>query len=162
VFHNRPKVPEGPKYHTLQLPSEGNRIYRFENREQGRTKADEVIIVPRSQQDTIRAWLAHRLEMDNHGDGDPLFVSLSNRSWGQRLATRSIRVMVKACYKVAGVVGNAKTTHSLRHSAIANASRRGASPMQVQAMARHASFDTTLGYSHETARLDNPAEDLIH
>lgn len=60
------------------------------------------------------------------------------------------------------MVGNAKTTHSLRHSAITNAIRRGASPMQVQAMARHASFDTTLGYYHEVSRLDDPAEDLIH
>jgi hypothetical protein len=28
-------------------------------------------------------------------------------------------------------------------------------------MARHASFDTTLGYIHEVNRLDAPAEDLI-
>ena len=46
-------------------------------------------------------------------------------------------------------------------SAITNAIRRGASPLQVQAMARHGSFDTTLGYYHEVSRLDNPAEDLI-
>ena len=97
-----------------------------------------------------------------HGDDDALFISLSNRSRGQRLATRSIRAMVKARFKQADVVGNRKSTHSLRHSAITNAIRRGASPMQVQAMARHASFDTTLGYYHETARVDDPAEDLIH
>jgi hypothetical protein len=33
--------------------------------------------------------------------------------------------------------------------------------MQVQAMARHASFDTTLGYYHEVSRLDDPAEDRV-
>jgi len=38
--------------------------------------------------------------------------------------------------------------------------RRGASPLQVQSMARHASFDTTLGYYHEVSRVDDPAEDL--
>jgi len=58
-------------------------------------------------------------------------------------------------------VGDNKTTHSLRHSAITNAIRNGASPMQVQAMARHSSFDTTLNYVHEVDRIDNPAEDLI-
>jgi hypothetical protein len=33
--------------------------------------------------------------------------------------------------------------------------------MAVQAMARHQSFDTTLGYYHELSRTDHPAEDLI-
>jgi integrase/recombinase XerC/integrase/recombinase XerD len=58
-------------------------------------------------------------------------------------------------------VGEQKTGHSVRHSAITNAIRNGASPMQVQAMARHASFDTTLGYYHEVSRLDDPAEDRV-
>ena len=69
--------------------------------------------------------------------------------------------MVKSRYHQAGVVGNRKTTHSLRHSAITNAIRHGATPMQVQAMARHSSFDTTLGYFHAEARTANPAEDFI-
>ena len=77
------------------------------------------------------------------------------------MALRSIRDMVKRYYGNAGVVGNKKSTHSLRHSAITNAICKGASPMQVQAMARHQSFDTTLNYYHEVARLDNPAEDVI-
>lgn len=46
-------------------------------------------------------------------------------------------------------------------SAITNAIRNGASPMQVQAMARHASFDTILGYYYEVNRIDNPAEGFI-
>ncbi|RLC75123.1 MAG: hypothetical protein DRI81_12630 [Chloroflexi bacterium] len=95
------------------------------------------------------------------GDDAPLFVSLSNRTRGNRLTTRAIRAIVKDRYAQAGVVGNRKTTHSLRHSAITNAIRRGATPMQVQAMARHSSFDTTLGYFHQEARTANPAEDFI-
>jgi integrase/recombinase XerD len=59
------------------------------------------------------------------------------------------------------VVGNRKSTHSLRHSAITNAIRHGATPMQVQAMARHQSFGTTLGYFHQEARTANSAEDFI-
>jgi site-specific recombinase XerD len=54
---------------------------------------------------------------------------------------------------MAGVGGEAKTTHSLRHSAITNAIRNGAEPMQVKAMARHTSFDTTLGYIHGELRI---------
>lgn len=30
--------------------------------------------------------------------------------------------------------------------------------MQVQSMARHSSFDTTLGYYHEEARTSDPAQ----
>lgn len=121
----------------------------------------DVAIIPRDQEPVIRAWLAHRLTFAEHGSGDPLFVSLSNRTRGQRLSTRSIREMVKERYRAAGVAGERKTTHSLRHSAITNAIRRKASPMQVQAMARHQSYDTTLGYYHETARTADPAEDYI-
>ncbi len=69
--------------------------------------------------------------------------------------------MVKDRFHLAGVVNGGKTTHSLRHSAISNAIRNGAEPLQVQAMARHQSFDTTLGYYHEVSRTESPAEDLI-
>jgi site-specific recombinase XerD len=129
----------------------------------GHTEADEFVVIPLSQEPLIRAWLKHRKTFAAHGLGDPLFISLSNRTRGQRLALRSIRGMIKRRYQQAGVVDNGKrkTTHSLRHSAITNAIRRGATPLQVQGMARHQSFDTTLGYYHETGRLDNPAEDLI-
>lgn len=69
--------------------------------------------------------------------------------------------MIKARYRQAGVAGNRKTSHSLRHSAITNAIRHGGTPLQVQALAGHASFDTTLAYFHGEARTANPAEDLI-
>jgi len=124
----------------------------------GRTETDEIVIVPRNQETVIRAWLAERARL---GDGDALFVSLSNQSYGGRLSTRAIRKLVTDRYKQAGIVYESKTTHSLRHSAITSAIRNGATPLQVQAMARHASFDTTLAYIHEVNRLDNPAEDLI-
>ena len=92
---------------------------------------------------------------------DPLFVSLSNRTRGQRLSTRGIRQVVARRFQEAGVVGERKSAHSLRHSAITSAIRHGAEPIQVQAMARHSSFDTTLGYYHEVARTEEPAEDFV-
>jgi len=128
----------------------------------GRIDKDEYVIIPMRAEGTIRAWLAHRTTFKKSGADDPLFISLSNRSRGTRLALRSIRHLVKRHYREAGVAGSTKTTHSLRHSAITNAIRNGGTPMQVQSMARHASFDTTLGYFHEVSRLDAPAEDLIN
>ena len=127
----------------------------------GHTEKDAFVVLPRDQEAPVRAWLKQRRAFAKHGKAAPLFVSLSRRNRGQRLSLRGIRGMVKDHYHAAGVVGDAKTTHSLRHSAITSAIRGGASPMQVQAMARHASFDTTLGYYHEVGRVDNPAEDAI-
>ena len=71
--------------------------------------------------------------------------------------------MVKARFREAGVAGDdrRKTAHSLRHGAITSAIRNGAAPLQVQAMAGHGSFDTTLGYYHEVERTTSPAEDLV-
>ena len=142
------------------LKTQGDRLV-LEVQGKGRAEADEVVVIPPGQEAVIREWVAHRMTFADHSDGDPLFVSLSNRTRGQRLVTRSIRAMVKSRYQLAGVVGNRKTTHSLRHSAITNAIRHGATPMQVQAMARHSSFDTTLNYFHAEARTANPAEDFI-
>lgn len=127
----------------------------------GRREADEIVVIPVAQEYVIRGWLAHRQTFKESGPDDPLFVSLSNRTRGQRLSTRGIRHVVTERFQQAGVMGDQKSTHSLRHSAITSAIRHGAAPMQVQAMARHASFDTTLGYYHEVARTDDPAEDFV-
>jgi len=131
----------------------------------GRMEADETVVVPRAQERHVRMWMSERREIAPFGPSEPLFVSLSRRSFGGRLATRSIRQIVRGHFGAAGVVGARKTTHSLRHSAITRAIKgavaQGRSPLAVQAMARHGSFDTTLGYYHEVDRLEAPAEDLI-
>lgn len=118
-------------------------------------KDDFVVIQPIAEAD-LQHWLA----MHPRPDGS-LFVSLSNRTFGQRLSRAAIREIVKRHYKQAGILGLDKTTHSLRHSAISAAIRGGATPTQAKAMARHANINTTLIYYHERGRLTEPAEDLI-
>ncbi len=125
-------------------------------RGKGREEADDFVVLPAAADEALRAWLIER----GRGNG-PLFVSLSRQNPGDRLSSRAIRGMVKDRFHQAGVVNGGKTTHSLRHSAISNAIRNGAEPLQVQAMARHQSFETTLGYYHELSRTEKPAEDLI-
>ncbi len=127
----------------------------------GRDEPDDIVIIPRDQEHHIRTWLVYRTGLGLRGPETPLFCGFSTRSHGGPLSLRTIRRIVTAHYEEAGVVGETKTTHSLRHSAITSAIRNGATPMQVQAMARHASFDTTLGYVAEVNRIDAPAEDLI-
>mgnify|MGYP001594548589 CR=1 FL=1 len=53
------------------------------------------------------------------------------------------------------------TPHSLRHTAITKAVKRGAPVQKGQAMARHANISTTMIYYHETDRVENPAEEYI-
>lgn len=118
-------------------------------------KDDFVVIQPIAEAD-LQHWLAVHPRPDR-----ALFVSLSNRTFGDRLSRASIREIIKGHYKQAGVLDPDKTTHSLRHSAISAAIRGGATPTQAQAMARHANINTTLIYYHERGRLTEPAEDLI-
>jgi site-specific recombinase XerD len=142
------------------LKTEGERLV-LEVQGKGRREADDIVVIPTSQEHVIRDWHAHRVTLRDHGSEDPLFVSLSNRNRGDRLTTRAIRAMVRDRFDAAGVVGRRKSAHSLRHSAITSAIRHGAKPMQVQQMARHESFDTTLGYYHEEGRTADPAEDYV-
>ena len=122
----------------------------------GRAEADDFVVLPPAADEALRAWLVER-----GSDKGPLFRSLSRQNPGDRLSSRAIRGMVKDRFHRAGIVNGGKTTHSLRHSAISNAIRNGATPLQVQAIPRHQSFDTTLNYYHEISRTEKPAEDLI-
>ena len=80
---------------------------------------------------------------------------------GQRLSLRSIRRIVKQAYRLAGVRGEGKTSHSLRHTAITSAIRHGAPLPKVQSMARHANLNTTMIYYHEVDRVEDPAEGYV-
>lgn len=125
-------------------------------RGKGRVEADDFVVLPKPAIKAVRTWLKVRGKKKGS-----LFWSLSKQNKGERLSARALRGMVKQRYEEAGVVGLNKSTHSLRHSAISTAIRNGAEPLQVQAMARHKSYDTTLNYYHELSRTENPAEDLI-
>lgn len=126
-------------------------------RGKGRQEADELIVIAHPEAEAaVHDWLSAR-----GGKAGALFTSLSNRDSGERLSLRAMRGIVKAAYKAAGVVGKNKTTHSLRHTAITTAVKRGAPIQKVQAMARHANISTTMIYYHETDRVENPAEEFI-
>lgn len=123
----------------------------------GRDEKDELLVLANPEvENALHDWLAAR-----GSSPGPLFTSLSRRAPGERLSLRSIRRLVKGYYRLAGVRGDDKTTHSLRHSAITSAVRHGAPVQKVRSMARHASIDTTMIYFHEVDRVENPAEAFI-
>ena len=137
------------------LTTEGDRLVLYVLGK-GRTEREPVVIAHERAQAAIMAWVATRGRQPG-----PLFTSYSNRTQGGRLSLPAIRATVKRYYNLAGVVGEGKTTHSLRHAAITSAIRNGAQLRQVRAMARHASVDVTMIYVHEVDRLQDPAEAYI-
>lgn len=122
----------------------------------GHAEADDFVVLVPEAESALRDWLVIR--GDKPG---PLFTSLSNRSRSGRLSLRAIRWLVKKYYAAAGVTGDNKTSHSLRHSAITNAIEHGAPIQKAQSMARHEDVSTTAIYFHETDRIEHPAEEYI-
>jgi site-specific recombinase XerD len=123
----------------------------------GRDEKDEFAVIAHPDaEDALYDWLAARGEQPG-----PLFPSLSNHANGERLTLRSIRRIVKNAFRLAGVHGAGKTSHSLRHTAITSAIRHGAPLPKVQSMARHASLNTTMIYYHEVDRVEDPAEGYV-
>ena len=126
----------------------------------GRAESDEVMVVCHPDAiDALHDWLAERKRC--RCDGAALFVSLSRGTYCERLSLRYIRHMVKGYYDLAGVVGEGKTTHSLRHSCATNMLSNGAPLQKVQSAMRHANINTTMIYAHEIDRISNPAEAFV-
>lgn len=124
----------------------------------GRDTKDEYVKLTYETLKTINEYLATRTIKS---DKEPLFTSLSDRTNGQRLKTRSIRDIVKKAFTNIGLNSDKITTHSLRHTAI-TLSLLGGTPLQeVQQMARHSNINTTMIYAHNLKRIESNAEQNI-
>jgi len=111
--------------------------------------------------ETLKALNEYLSLRQTKTDKDPLFISFSDRSNGQRLKTRSIRDIVKKAYLNIGINSDKITTHSLRHSAITFSLIGGATIQEAQQLARHTNINTTMIYAHNLKRIDNKAEESI-
>jgi integrase len=133
----------------------------------GRTGKEEYVVLPVPAEEALRDWLAVRPGPKTGAiftslQGERKGIRIVRRGWKQkRIELNTLREMVIDRMKRLGMKTPRKSTHSLRHSAITNAIRNGADPMQAMAMARHLSVNTTMIYYHERNRLKRPAEDLI-
>jgi len=112
---------------------------------------DEVLI-------PLRRYLITRGQLVEQ---DPLFVSDSNRSRGEKLSLRMIGHIIRESFKKININDSRITPHSLRHTAISLSIANGASLTQAQAMARHSDPKTTMIYVHNQDRIKNAAERFI-
>lgn len=120
-------------------------------------RTDYVKIMPEVEQ-AIRESLADRKNRDGR---EPLFISISNNSYGSRISTRSISGSIKSALIKAGYNSERLTAHSLRHSAVTLALLGGNSLQEVQQFARHSNISTTQIYAHNLDRAKNQCEATI-
>jgi site-specific recombinase XerD len=120
---------------------------------------DRFAVLPAPAENALRDWLAVR----PGPVAGALFIGLDlgHTKMQRRLALSRIRIMFLGRKRKIGINNPRKTAHSLRHSAITNAIRHGATPLQAMAMAGHNDIRNTMIYYHESDRLTRPAEDLI-
>lgn len=124
----------------------------------GREERAEYIKITPEVEKAIRASLSDR--KDTAGS-QPLFISLSNNSKGERISTRSISGIVKTYLRKAGYNSDRLTAHSLRHTAVTLSLLGGKSLQEVQQFARHSNISTTQIYAHNLDRAKNNCEATI-
>jgi len=99
-----------------QLPGE----WKINVQGKGRSVKDEVVTIPAATMETIDAYLGRRFGSEERSPSAPLFASMSNRTFGQRMTARGIREAVNRWLKASGVKGDRDrrlTPFSLRHTA---------------------------------------------
>lgn len=121
----------------------------------GRDSKDDFVVVPEEAAEPLDAYLATR---GGAGKEEPLFASSGNRNRAGRMTTRTISRICKEAFRAAGIDSERITAHSLRHTAVTAALIGGATVQEAQAMARHSDISTTMIYSHNIDRAENPAE----
>lgn len=127
-------------------------------RGKGRDGKDDLIVLGDACERAIRDYLKARGGAE---PAEPLFTATGNRNGGGRMTTRSISRVAKQTMSACGIESPHLTAHSLRHTAVTLALLGGATVQEAQAMARHASIDTTMLYAHNLDRLEARAEHAI-
>lgn len=128
----------------------------------GRDYPDRAIKVSRAPYDAIRDYLNSRYKQDGKPtETAPLFASLSNRDYGQRLNERTVSQIGKNALKAAGYDSPRLTAHSFRHTAITLVRQNGGTLDEAQRLARHENPATTQIYDHTEQVAANKAVDVL-
>jgi integrase/recombinase XerC len=124
----------------------------------GRDEKTEYVKIPALVEKAIRVYLTAR---GKASDAEPLFISTSNNSAGQRLSTRTVSGIAKAKLQAAGYDSSRLTAHSLRHTAITLSILAGKEITEVQQFARHTNLSTTMIYNHALEKAKNTCSEAI-
>lgn len=138
---------------------DGRRVLKVHGK--GRSEKDSFVILTDKAFEPIAAYLRTRTYRT---ENDPLFVSSSNNSAGQRLTTRTISFVAKEILRTIGIDLPNYTAHSFRHTAALAILRGGGTLEDVQFTLRHSNPATTQIYTatlDQERRLANSGESKI-
>lgn len=124
----------------------------------GRDEKTEYVKLSPQVEKAIRDYLKTREALSS---SSPLFASMSNNSKGERMTTRSVSGIAKACMVEAGYNSSRLTAHSLRHTAVTLSLLAGRPLEEVQQFARHANISTTMIYNHALDKARNGCSEAI-
>jgi len=127
----------------------------------GRDEKDNFVILSKKTYEPIKEYLETRQKVNQNS---PLFISISNKNYSQRLTTRSIRRIVKEGLRAIGLDNKEFTAHSLRHSFASYLFKDGQRLEHIQGALRHTNPATTQIYLkgiEEEMRLKNNIESRI-
>lgn len=125
----------------------------------GHTSADDYQKVVPAAYDAIMDYLATRKHTSKD---DALFASVGNRSRERQMTEPALSACIKERIRAAGFDSHKYTLHSLRHSAVTFSLEAGATVQEAQALARHASPETTMIYSHNLKKQNTHTEQRIY
>ena len=109
----------------------------------GKGSKERSVPLPQAAQEALSAWLAIRRRPGYQAE--PLFVSFRPGAQGRRLGERSVRRLLAARGRGAGVVDHVHP-HRLRHSYATHLLDMGADLRSIQELLGHASLATTQRY----------------
>lgn len=154
--HVGPRTIELSRANVEDLTHDGQSHILYLQRKGHSEKTDFVVVTPEAYK-PLREYLAARGRVKGT---DPLFTSESrNDSKGGRISTRTFSEVAKQALRAIGLDARVYTAHSLRHTAITNLRRAGATWDQAQAVAGHASLVTTQTYYGKISRMEERLKD---
>ena len=128
----------------------------------GKNSIRTAILRPDLAQEIVQYRQARRLTSEKFTSQSPLFISLSNRRYGQRLSRSGIGHIVdgylQACNLKHTELERSLSPHSLRHTAGTLSLQNGSSLREVQDFLGHSDPKTTAIYTHViNSQENNPA-----
>ena len=113
-----------------------------------RSGKDDFVVINENLYKEIRIYI------EKYEIKDYLFTSIRN-SYGEKLTTKTLRLIVKNMYKRVGICGDEYSLHSLRHSFATFNILNGLDIREVSQGLRHKNLQTTQIYLHDLDKINN-------
>lgn len=115
----------------------------------------DYVVVPDDTYNFLKKYI------QEYNINDYLFVSESNNNKGGKVATCTLRRIIKKMYARIGLNGKEYVFHSLRHSFATISLQNGIDIREVSKGLRHKNITTTEIYSHDLEKINNRCSNTV-